>query len=86
MKKTECENTIRKLISKNVNTTIPVNDIPIDLSLYSVGIDSLSLVKIIVDIEDLYNIRLLKLEDILEKSATIKCLCKILSSELNKKK
>lgn len=49
------EEKLRKIINKHVETNIDVLTMPIDENLFSVGMDSVSAIKIIVEIEDEFN-------------------------------
>lgn len=49
------EEKLREIINKHVETNIDVLTMPIDENLFSVGMDSVSAIKIIVEIEDEFN-------------------------------
>ncbi|MGB7605589.1 MAG: acyl carrier protein [Lutisporaceae bacterium] len=49
------EEKLREIINKHVETNVDVLTMPIDENLFSVGMDSVSAIKIIVEIEDEFN-------------------------------
>lgn len=48
------ENEIRKILNENVELGISVEDIKVNESLLALGVDSISMIKIILNIEELY--------------------------------
>lgn len=73
------ENELREIISKIINITEPIDDVPIDLNLQSIGMDSLTFVQLIIAIEDSFNIEIPEDRLTMLELGTIKKLCSMVS-------
>ena len=76
------EREIREIISKTIEATEPVGEISIDFNLQGIGMTSITFVRLIVEVEDFFNIEFPDDKMLLSESGTIKGLCDILNSIL----
>jgi len=77
------ENEIRELLLKTITVTEPIEEITAETDLQNVGMDSLTFIKLIVEIENLFDIEFP--DDKLAETGTIKKLCEIVDSILENK-
>lgn len=71
---------IRGIIDSVLDRDEPNNSIDCNTDLRDIGMDSLSLVEIIIEIEELFNIEIPIDELIISESGTIASLCRIVNS------
>jgi len=69
---------IIKIIQNVIKLTEPIEDIKIDTNLRDVGIDSITFVVIVVEIEKYFNIEFPDEKLVITQAGTIKKLCKII--------
>lgn len=76
---------IIKIIQEATNLTIPIENVDLDTDLQSVGMDSISFIKIIVGIENLFEIEFPDEKLLITEAGTLKNLFSIANEEINKK-
>jgi len=76
------EKEIREIILHTTNTIMPINEASVNTNLYTIGIDSMEYVKIIIEVENKFNIKIPDTELVIFKSGTIKNLSKIISKQI----
>ncbi|OZV12998.1 hypothetical protein CIW83_05480 [Tissierella sp. P1] len=50
------ENKLRKIIDENIELTVPIEEIKLDDNLLNVGMDSLNTIRVIINIEEQFNL------------------------------
>lgn len=75
----ETELQVKKIICKHLKT-IDYSDIEEDTLLNSLGVDSLTFIRILVDIEDCFGIQIPENDFIIEKMNTLKKMCKVIEA------
>lgn len=74
------EEAIRKIIDENVKLTKPMEAIQFEENLKNAGMDSLSFISVIVEIENCFSITFPDEKLIIQNAGTIKQLCEIVKS------
>lgn len=74
------EEAIRKIIDENVKLTKPMEAIQFEENLKNAGMDSLSFISVIVEIENCFSITFPDEKLIIQNACTIKQLCEIVKS------
>ena len=74
------ENEIREILFNTVAVTEPADSITIETNLHDAGMDSLSFVRLVIEIEDFFGIEFPDDKLIMSEAGTIKELCEIVDS------
>ena len=74
------EKEIREIISTVITTTEDINQVSIDSNLQNIGMDSITFVRIVVEIENKFDIEFPDDKLIITQAGTIKELCDIIFS------
>lgn len=74
------ENEIRSLISATISVTEPINEIKLEENLHNIGVDSIKFVRLIIEIENFFNIEFPYDKLTTAEAGTIKKLCDIVIS------
>jgi len=76
---------IKKIIQEAVNLTMPIDNVNLDTDLQSMGMDSISFIKIVIGIENMFGIEFPDEKLLIKKAGTLKDLCGIVNEEISKK-
>lgn len=68
---------ITKIIENTINFTEPIENIEVDTNLQNIGMDSITFVRVVVEIENLLEIEFPDESLIITQAGTIKDLCEI---------
>jgi acyl carrier protein len=71
---------IAKIIQDTIKLTIPMENLEIDTRLENVGLDSITFIRIVVQIEDCFDMEFPDDKLLLTQAGTIKDLCEIVMS------
>jgi len=71
---------VTEIIKTTINLTEPIENISINTNLQSVGMDSISFIKIVVEIENNFDIEFPDEKLLITQAGTIKDLCEIIKS------
>jgi len=74
------ENEIREILYKIITVTIPTDEITYETNLQDIGINSLTFVRLIIEIEGFFNIEFPHDKLIISELGTIKELCKMVDA------
>ena len=80
-----CENKIREIIAANVKTTEPIDTYDANKYLQNIGMDSLAFIRVVIAIEDVFDMEFPSDKLIVAESGTISQLCKVVDSVISKK-
>jgi acyl carrier protein len=83
MDKKETENKIRMIIEKNCQLRVNIHDIDPNVNLEDYGVNSLSFVKLIIDIESIFNINIEEEFFNTEKLGTIESIIDYVENKTN---
>lgn len=75
------ENEITNIIKNTINLTTPIEDIGIDENFENMGMDSISFIRIVVEIEEQLGIEFPEEKLLLSQAGTIRFLCEIVMAE-----
>lgn len=75
------ENEITNIIKNTINLTTPIEDIGIDENFENMGMDSVSFIRIVVEIEDQFGIEFPEEKLLLSQAGTIRSLSEIVMAE-----
>lgn len=71
------QNEIMEIIKDTINLTESVDHISLDTDLQNVGMDSLTFVRVVIEIENLFNVEFPDEKLIISQAGTVKKLCTI---------
>ena len=74
---------VREIISKSISVTVPIEQIAIEDELQSVGMDSISFIQIIIEIEKEFDIEFPDEKLLITEAGTINKLCDIVEALTN---
>lgn len=74
------EQDIRETLSRTIMLTQSINTIDIDLDLRMVGMDSISFIRLVVEIENIFDFEFPDEKLIISEACTIQKLCDIISA------
>jgi len=71
------QNEITKIIQDTIQLTVPIESLELDTRLENVGLDSITFIRIVVQIEDQFDMEFPEDRLLLTQAGTIKDLCEI---------